>query len=105
MSENLDLKCCPHCGGEPKLHHQMGEYWVTCTGCLNFNMQSEKYKAVEAWNARVKDSTSWTELNRLLNVANFAMKIIKMNMPIAKEVDDILTAALAKTSGVRHERA
>jgi Lar family restriction alleviation protein len=58
-----ELKPCPFCGGEAKLHHRMFRplYAVVCkdTKCQGHNLYvlhySEK-EAVDAWNRRAGDT-------------------------------------------------
>lgn len=58
-----ELKSCPFCGSEAKLHEKKSEpirYWVNCTNkhskrqyCRgNVGPFSEKDRALEAWNNR-----------------------------------------------------
>lgn len=60
MSEQTELKPCPHCGGEAKLEQMGYPHHVFCTNCYarvtgtGFGSEGER-SAIEAWNRRAGD--------------------------------------------------
>ncbi len=57
-----ELKPCPFCGGDAKLQHIMGEYWIECRGCeaeTTFTVTEDG--AAKRWNRRVGRSQAAKE--------------------------------------------
>lgn len=57
MSDKMELKSCPFCGGEAELTgFNAPEYWVWCPTCkASTDAHTGMTNAVEAWNTR-----AWT---------------------------------------------
>lgn len=52
-----ELKTCPFCGGEARVHTFYKDYCVYCTKCnaSTIKYSPKKEMAIEAWNRRAED--------------------------------------------------
>lgn len=51
----MEIKKCPFCGGEAKMHDYLVEYRIECENCSATIEERTDVQAIEAWNRRVDD--------------------------------------------------
>ena len=57
----MEIKKCPFCGGEARMHDHLVSYYIECVNCKAGIEQRTDTQAIEAWNRRVNDERKETD--------------------------------------------
>ena len=83
-----ELECCPFCGGEAEIRHNVLWFWAQCKKCnANSRESSNEDLAIEYWNTRTPMANIVEKLEELKEKGYAELTMLEVNELMDKAIN------------------